>query len=546
MLIKFNFLLKHKKKIIVFSIILIAIIIVFLFISNKSSRKVSNVIRQESEIKRDDITVSITGSGAIASSSKKNIATEVSANVLSSKHKVGDKVSKGDVLFNLDDSDLSAKIRNQQKTVSSLQKSVNELAEDMKNLNVYSTSSGYVSGLKYSVGDTVNKNSVLFSLTDSSKYKITCDFVYNEQTDIEVGDSANLFLYDSFNNLTGTVTFVSGIKNTSTLGGQTQSVEIEVSNPGYSLVGINAIATVHTKTKDIKSQDSSVFDSGSTISFKSPSSGTITALNIRDGSYVSEKSLIIVLENEDLITELSDAKTNLNNAYEDLADIKDDIGFYTITSPIDGIITEIDVNEGDYVREESTLAKIVNNYDLEFNIDVDELDISKIKVGQEVIVTIDALNSTKLNPIKGTITEIAVEGTSQNDVTSYPVKISLQGNDEIKIGMNANAEIIIEKKENILVAPVEAINTRKNKSYVTLKDGTQSEVTVGIYNEDKIEIVSGLSEGDVVLLPEIKIQNNNGKINMNTMRMNSVQGGQVQGTTFKTESSSSFRVGGSR
>jgi HlyD family secretion protein len=252
----------------------------------------------------------------------------------------------------------------------------------------------------------------------------------------------------------------------------------------------------------------------------------------------------MTLENDNLYTELSDTKTNLANALEDLTDIKNDISFYTIASPIDGIITEINVNAGDYVRAETTIAKVVNNNNIEFSIDIDELDISDVKLGQEVLVTIDALKATKVKPLSGSISVIALEGNTSNDVTTYPVTISLQGNDNIKIGMNANAEIITQKKENVLMLPVEAITTRKNKQYVTKKDGTSTEVQVGLYNEDNIEIISGLSEGDSVLLPEIKLSTPNTKASVSGMGMPFQGGAQIR--TFTNGSGNQYRQGGSK
>jgi HlyD family secretion protein len=543
MLIKFNFLLKHKKKILIIFTILIICSLIFL-ISNRKAQTTENIIRQEATVTKGDLSVSITGSGAIASASKKDITSEVAATVTKSNFNVGDKVNKGEILFCLDDSDLLSQIRNQQKNVTNLQKNVDDLTSEISNFSVHSNNSGYVSDLNYSLGDNINKDTVLFKIIDSSKYKISCTFVYNDTIDIAIGDSVTLFLYDTFNYLQGTVTYISGQKSVSSYGGQTQIVEIEVPNPGYSLEGVNAIATIKTATKEIKSSGEAKFVSGDSIPFKSPSSGTITSINIKNGSFINNNDLVMTLENDDLYTELNDSKINLANAKEDLEDIKNDISFYTIASPIDGILTEINVNVGDYVRAETTIAKVVNNKDIEFSIDVDELDISDVKIGQEVNVTVDAIKDTKINPLSGTISEIALEGNTSNDVTTYPVIVSLQGNDSIKIGMNANAEIITQKKDNVLILPVEAITSRKNKNYVAKKDGTSTEVQVGLYNEDNIEIISGLSEGDSVLLPEIKISIPNTKTSVTGMGMPFQGSGQIR--TFTTGSGNQYRQGGSK
>ena len=175
--------------------------------------------------------------------------------------------------------------------------------------------------------------------------------------------------------------------------------------------------------------------------------------------------------------------------------------FYTIVAPIDGIVTNINVSEGDYVRSESSLMTIVNNDNVEFQIDVDELDINDVTVGAEVKVTIDALEETATSPLMGHVTNISIEGNSMNSVTSYPVTISLEGSDKIKMGMNCTAEIIIQSKENVLTVPVEAVNTKRGEYYVSLVDGTEAKVEVGLYDDTNIEIVSGLTDGDEIYLP---------------------------------------------
>lgn len=75
--------------------------------------------------------------------------------------------------------------------------------------------------------------------------------------------------------------------------------------------------------------------------FRAPSSGTVKTLNVRNGDYVHQGDLVMVLGNDDLQDNYQSARENLFDLYEDLADTKSDISFYTITSPIDGVITAL-------------------------------------------------------------------------------------------------------------------------------------------------------------------------------------------------------------
>ena len=528
-----SFLLRHKKKIIIFvSIIVVAIVGVCIsgkLFNNKKFSTVNAAEREVVSVSSGDITKSITGSGTIESASTKNISAEVSADVLKVNVGVGDKVSKGDVLIELDKSDYEKRIRELNKSISDLSSNVNSLKEDINNLYVYSDKSGYVSNLNLEVGDSVNKNANLFQVTNDEYFYITCKVNYTNNLNIQVGNKAKIMLVDSFTYMDGEVSYVSDLKERADSGVQIQTVEVKVKNPGYSLEDLEVSVTISTSSYDIRAISNTVIDTESSKSVKSKSSGNIKELKIRNGDYINAGDLIMVLENEDLQDNLNDAKSSLNDVYEDLADEKSNLDFYTITAPIDGVVTSLIVSEGDYVRSEASLLTIVNNNNIEFDIEVDELDINDISLDQEVKVTIDALEETSVNPIIGTVSNISIEGNSMNNVTSYPVTISLEGNDNIKMGMNCSAEIIIDSRENVLTLPVEAITTRKNKYFVTMQDGSQREVEVGLYDEDNIEIVSGLTLNEKILLPEtVKASNST----MNKENMMNMPGGMMGGNGF--------------
>ena len=155
---------------------------------------------------------------------------------------------------------------------------------------------------------------------------------------------------------------------------------------------------------------------------------------------------------------------------------------------------------------------------------VDELDVSKIQVGQEVDITVDAIEDVKYT---GYVDYVSLIGTSTNGVTSYPVTIVINEPDNIIPGMNVSANIVVESKDDILTVPVSAVQ-RGNMVFVKSDDKTAKtdekqadgeaktdgkpkmnaapdgfkavKVETGINDDNNIEIVSGLSEGDVVFV----------------------------------------------
>jgi len=130
-----------------------------------------------------------------------------------------------------------------------------------------------------------------------------------------------------------------------------------------------------------------------------------------------------------------------------------------------------------------------------------EVDLPNLKVGQPVQITLDALPSVTLN---GTVTQVAPAGTITQGVVNYPVTISIDNPpDTVKSGMTASLSVITHQKDNVLMVPNRAIRTLGRQKIATvLFEGQQLQVPVstGMNNDTMTEVTSGLKEGDVVLI----------------------------------------------
>jgi HlyD family secretion protein len=138
-------------------------------------------------------------------------------------------------------------------------------------------------------------------------------------------------------------------------------------------------------------------------------------------------------------------------------------------------------------------------------VSVDEIDIGQIKMGQEVDIILDALSDAA---VSGVITDIApTADTTGTGVVTYLVTINIESDDvPLKPGMTANASIVVEEKDGALIVPNWAIRLDREtgQAFVNrlLADNTIEEVPVvtGLRNEQFSEIISGLTEGDVVVV----------------------------------------------
>ncbi|MEH7301318.1 efflux RND transporter periplasmic adaptor subunit [Neobacillus drentensis] len=180
-----------------------------------------------------------------------------------------------------------------------------------------------------------------------------------------------------------------------------------------------------------------------------------------------------------------------------------------ITAPVDGMVTTIDVTAGDRVTNGQVVAHLTNYKDLQTVVQVDESDIPKIKEGQTVELSVSAYSEQAYT---GKVTAIADEGTSTNGYSTFDVTIHIENPVNLKVGMSAEANILTASKKDALYVPVDALYTNNNEKYVVVTSAgantassavTQQTVKTGLATEEYVEVTDGVSEGDVVQLPQL-------------------------------------------
>ena len=176
-----------------------------------------------------------------------------------------------------------------------------------------------------------------------------------------------------------------------------------------------------------------------------------------------------------------------------------------IVAPIDGTIANVSINAGEQASPGAPAITLVNEDAFHINVNVDEIDIDQISVGQDVEVALDALSDTVLT---GLISEISPTSASAGGVVTYLVTINIITDDGVTLrpGMSANASIVVEEIEDVLIVPNWAVRLDREtgNAFVLQKmaDGTIAETIVetGLRNEQFSEVLSGLQSGDVVVV----------------------------------------------
>lgn len=199
-----------------------------------------------------------------------------------------------------------------------------------------------------------------------------------------------------------------------------------------------------------------------------------------------------------------------------------------LTAPYDLVIKSLSLPSSGSECSSKNYVEVESINTLTLSASIEEDDLSKVSVGQEVQITISALDKT----YTGCVTKISETGTYSSSGSKFSATITFENDGNVKIGMTASCQIILEKAENVVTVPIEAVTTSGDtKSVVVLKsDGTTENVTVttGISNNAYIEIKSGLIGTETVRITENTKSSRSGFSGGNTGSMPSGDSQQTQ------------------
>lgn len=445
-------------------------------------------------------------------------------------------------------------------SVTKAQNSYKTAADDMDNLNIAAESAGTVSAVYVSNGDSVSNGTKIADIYNDRYMKLSVPFNTADADKIHNGDAAVVKVAGHSDEIFATVTSVSSAEVATDAHAVVRYVTVELTNPGALTINDKGTVTIGGVT----CQDVANFEYVNTESITAKVSGKVYSLNIKENDRVEQGTVVVNLSSDTVENTLANAEIELDNANMSLQDaiLQNDsvaqnnavktaqraldeakasydstvrsqgqsvttaaielanaklsldnanktLEDYTIKAPIAGTIVTKNVKAGDKLENStsnantSQMAVIYDLTCLKFELSIDETEIQKVKVGQEVTVTADAVEGS----FTGVVQKVGVDGTAENGVTTYPVEVRIDNYGDLLPGMNVDASIEVESAENVLAIPLSSVN-RGNVVYVKgdktdendkAPEGYKSvTVEVGINDNTYVEIKSGLNEGDIV------------------------------------------------
>ena len=456
----------------------------------------------EAAPERRDVTNTLSGTGTLNPANTYTVKSLVDGKVLTGTIEEGNIVEESNVLYTIDSSDASTNFEKAEIAMQQAQRSYDKVVDRQY---VRAEVAGVVSSLKVTKGDEVTSGQEVAVIRDSSRMLLTLEFPAADAANFSVGQSAAVTLDGTFEQLDGTVTSVSGTDALSAGNLLTRTVTITVKNAG----GLTTAQAATASINGVSSIGSATFAYQAERTLTAQAAGTVTSINVQEGSEVAKDDIILGLSGDDLTESIQSASESLRSAEISMQNLQDAMNNYTITAPISGTIIEKDAKVGDAVKAGDTLCIVYDLSYLEMSINVDELQISSISVGQQVQITADAVPD---KTYVGTVTRVSMKGASNGGTTTYPVTIRIDDTDGLRPGMNANAEIVVAEAKNALVVPNAAV---VRGSYVLVTKDSPSAanadtameapegfvyvpVKTGVSDDDYTQIVSGIQEGDTI------------------------------------------------
>lgn len=456
----------------------------------------------EAAPERRDVTNTLSGTGTLNPANTYTVKSLVDGKVLTGTIEEGNIVEESNVLYTIDSSDASTNFEKAEIAMQQAQRSYDKVVDRQY---VRAEVAGVVSSLKVTKGDEVTSGQEVAVIRDSSRMLLTLEFPAADAANFSVGQSAAVTLDGTFEQLNGTVTSVSGTDALSAGNLLTRTVTITVKNAG----GLTTAQAATASINGVSSIGSATFAYQAERTLTAQAAGTVTSINVQEGSDVAKDDIILGLSGDDLTESIQSASESLRSAEISMQNLQDTMNNYTITAPISGTIIEKDAKVGDAVKTGDTLCIVYDLSYLEMSINVDELQISSISVGQQVQITADAVPD---KTYVGTVTRVSMKGKSDGGTTTYPVTIRIDDTDGLRPGMNANAEIVVAEANNALVVPNAAV---VRGSYVLVTKDSPSAanadtameapegfvyvpVKTGVSDDDYTQIVSGIQEGDTI------------------------------------------------
>lgn len=486
---------QHRRKVVRTVIIVIAVIaaLLVLLVLNlrRSVEKKFAAAEKEVltyEVKPGTIHTLVTGSGVLVQVDEEEITVPAGVEIDEVFPEAGDIVSKGDLLAKVDMASVMSALSDTQSQLKTLDRSINSAKDDTVSTSITAGVSGRVKKIYAEAGDDVSacmaKNGALALLSLDGYLAVDI-----EAEGLSRGDSVSVALPD----------------------GSLYTGAVEEVRKGQTTVLVTDDGPLADEEVTVLDASGRTLGSGA-LYIHSPLAvtgyaGTVKTVSARENAKVSSGSGLFTL---------TDTKTSANydallRQREDLEEtFLDLLTIYrdgAVLAKTDALVSSVEYDENTFSSAvENQILTLYPQKQMSITISVDETDILSLKEGQEAEIEVSSVSE---DTFTGTVTEISKVADTSTGVTRYSAEVTLDREEGMLAGMTANVNVRIQGTENALIIPVDALHQNSASYYVYTAYDSEAhrydgrvEVTIGMQNDDYVEITSGLNEGDTVYYTE--------------------------------------------
>ena len=350
---------------------------------------------------------------------------------------------------------------------------------------LYVTSQNTFSQAKFQYRNAINQYQDFLNVLDSftNDHDSILDTLSNLESTLEAAADALNLTFDTM-----LVTIENSVYTSTVISGFKSSINSQ-------LTVINtAISSVQSASANLNTQD--IYYQNAIIKANNDIQSADSSLKLAQA-----KLAVAVAPPRDF--EITAAEARVHRAQASLARVFSDYNDTVIKAPVDGIITKVNFNAGENNSLATPVISMIGNSNLQIEVDVPESDVTKLEIGDQAEVTLDAFSSDDKFIAK--ITFIDPAATNINDVIYYQVKISFDEiDDRIKSGMTADLIIFTDRRDDVLAVPTRALTYKEDGKYIkVLQNGVEvveKKIETGLKSDDGfIEILSGITEGEEVI-----------------------------------------------
>lgn len=516
---------KKKKKVWLIVLVIVAIVIVLIgsAVKNMTSQieTAANTVEVEPVEKRD-LSDSVSLKGTIAGQSKTNVMSLAAAEITAVNVQVGDIVKEGDPLVTLDQKDIEKQIAELKTNINNAnaiaandavqkQESLNQAKQDQATTLAKATDS--VNKAQVSYDELVKKRDDCQTKLNNKKNEVSSaeNAQNNAKKEVEAAQSAVYAAQDALSS------YQSSSQNTSqpTPGGTASSTvdtklaelqqNVENANRNYSAKQ-SAYSEAASKYTSVKAEADSL--QAELDAYPDQLKSAEEAVNTAKSSYSdAETSTNRSVSTAQNTVDMQKYQTSTTRDLKDqLEQLQKQLADCTLSAPIGGVVTAVNVSVGDKNTAGTTMITIEDTSSLKVIVNVEEADILKIQEGMPATVSTDATGDEE---IKGTVTRVVrvknqstnTNGTDTNTSSGYSAEITID-NTELLVGMSAKAKIVIKDRGTQLAVPYDLIRQDDNgDSYVLVaeanEDGTATAVRKNIKVGEEVDYYTEVTGGDL-------------------------------------------------